>query len=46
MVFDAGGLNIKPTGSIEDMYTDKGIFLKKSKKKDNKKQNLSLISTL
>jgi len=23
MVFDAGGLNIKPTGSMEDMYMDK-----------------------
>ena len=23
MTFDAGGLNIKPTGSMEDMYMDK-----------------------
>lgn len=24
ITFDTGGLNLKPTGSIEDMYTDKG----------------------
>ena len=24
ITFDTGGLNIKPTGSMEDMYGDKG----------------------
>jgi leucyl aminopeptidase len=24
ITFDTGGLNLKPTGSIEDMYQDKG----------------------